>query len=434
MKKTLIMIVAGFVFFVAPTFVGAIVDIQCPAGQSPQSVLITPAVPAVTHTEVVVDTEAWDETVIDTPAIPAVTETINHPEQTTAPVFSCPDNYHYQNNGNWSERCHRDNQDINPEHTSPLGVLCPTGYTQAGTNENTTCKIAAWDEVMIITPEIPAVTHIVHHDAVTHEKIVIDTPAVDAVYEMQCVKYPTHRWCTAQENGSYIAQALPDSQENPTGYPWTSNNPTCIDLCSQVEGLQITTELCPAPVDGYWSDWSPKSEQCGFSGEQTRTYTPAINGGVEVDPQGATTKPYTNNACIVTHSSGGSSTGGSIPFGFTPAVGRVLGASTSCLPYLNTYINPGDKDSSTSEVSKLQSFLNDYLGVNLKIDGVYGKKTESELKAFQVKNFDDILAPWVNLGTVKSDTKGTGYVYKTTQRKINLIKCPELDLPLPALQ
>jgi hypothetical protein len=45
----------------------------------------------------------------------------------------CPTNYHWQNNGNWNERCHRDNgvpHEGNPEHVAPTG--CPTDYTQSG--------------------------------------------------------------------------------------------------------------------------------------------------------------------------------------------------------------------------------------------------------------------------------------------------------------
>jgi hypothetical protein len=99
-------------------------------------------------------------------------------------------------------------------------------------------------------------------------------PATDA-----CV-VPTHRWCSLQDDGSYKAEAIPVSQEEHPGYPWTNENPTCIDLCSKIEGLQMTTELCPAPVvvDGYWSDWSQKSDQCGYKGEQTRTCTPRYSG------------------------------------------------------------------------------------------------------------------------------------------------------------
>ncbi len=42
----------------------------------------------------------------------------------------CPIGYHWQNNGNWNERCHRNNNDINPEHTAPTG--CPADYTHVG--------------------------------------------------------------------------------------------------------------------------------------------------------------------------------------------------------------------------------------------------------------------------------------------------------------
>lgn len=60
-------------------------------------------------------------------------------EKSTDPIVSCPLFYHYQNNGNWNQRCHRNFNWIHPEHKAPNGVSCPEGYTESGENENTTC-------------------------------------------------------------------------------------------------------------------------------------------------------------------------------------------------------------------------------------------------------------------------------------------------------
>lgn len=111
--------------------------------------------------------------------------------------------------------------------------------------------------------------------------------------------------------------------------------------------------------------------------------------------------------------------------------GKVLGAST-CSPYLTQYIKYGNKNNNKEEVKKLQEFLNENLGLNLTIDGNYGLKTYNAVKAFQVKYSKEILDPWF-FTTPEKAKEGTGYVYKTTQRWINMLKCPELKLPILAL-
>lgn len=111
--------------------------------------------------------------------------------------------------------------------------------------------------------------------------------------------------------------------------------------------------------------------------------------------------------------------------------GSVLGVTTSCAPYLYTYIMYG-VDNDESEVMKLQQFLNEYLGYNLPIDGFYGLDTYNAVKVFQLKHSQEVLSPWVGI-TLQNASKGTGFMYKTTQRWINMIKCPDLNLPMPML-
>lgn len=112
--------------------------------------------------------------------------------------------------------------------------------------------------------------------------------------------------------------------------------------------------------------------------------------------------------------------------------GQVLGAGTTMCStiYLNDYLFFGRKNNS-EQVKLLQAFLNEHLGLTLTVDGVYGKTTRDAVKAFQVKYLDEVLIPWKPFG-LKSE-KGTGNVYKTTKRKINLIKCADLNLPIPQL-
>jgi hypothetical protein len=57
-------------------------------------------------------------------------------------------------------------------------------------------------------------------------------------------------------------------------------------------------------------------------------------------------------------------------------------------------------------------------------DGNFGSKTETALKAFQLKHADKILTPW-------GITQPTGIFYLTTQTEVNNIMCPTLSLPIP---
>lgn len=163
--------------FLAP-LVASADTLSCPAGQMVASVEVTPAtdaVPAVTHTvhhdavthtETVIDTPAWDETVTDTAAY---------------------DSFTYVGNGHG---------DYDQHNTYASGRIYYAGkwYSYEGHNHG------AYDIV-----HHAAVTHTVHHDAVTHEvtvtdaeaydEEVVDSPAVpgtDAVYEDQCVTDPDY--------------------------------------------------------------------------------------------------------------------------------------------------------------------------------------------------------------------------------------------------
>ncbi len=115
--------------------------------------------------------------------------------------------------------------------------------------------------------------------------------------------------------------------------------------------------------------------------------------------------------------------------------GQVLGASTTCGYYLTGYITPAryaNGQNDPVEVMKLQVFLNKELGLNIPISGYYGPVSEAAVRQFQLKYSSDVLAPWVPHGLVNA-VAPTGYVYKTTQRLINMIMCPSLNLPIPQL-
>ena len=66
------------------------------------------------------------------------------------------------------------------------------------------------------------------------------------------------------------------------------------------------------------------------------------------------------------------------------------------------------------EVKKLQTFLNQLEWERLEVDGIYKLVDQEAVKRFQKKYQNDILTPW-------NIQEPTGYVYKTTVKKINQI-------------
>ena len=145
-----------------------------------------------------------------------------------------------------------------------------------------------------------------------------------------------------------------------------------------------------------------------------------------------------NNSSSVTITVAGGGGGGGTTVGVpggggvtTTSTGQVLGAS--CGLYLTQYIHPVRQSlNDPTEVDKLQTFLNMNLGANLSITGQYNNSTIQAVNQFQTKYHTEVLAPWVPLG-LPTEFTPTSYVYQTTQRWINLIMCPPLNLPMPNL-
>lgn len=82
------------------------------------------------------------------------------------------------------------------------------------------------------------------------------------------------------------------------------------------------------------------------------------------------------------------------------------------------YHSFGDKG---GDVATIQLFLKDHGYYNGKVDGVYGIKTFTAVRAFQADYSKQVLDPW-NI----NDSKGTGIWYKSTRKKANqLAGCPE---------
>ncbi len=99
-----------------------------------------------------------------------------------------------------------------------------------------------------------------------------------------------------------------------------------------------------------------------------------------------------------------------------------------------TYMKMGKKNNDVEDVKRLQSFLNENMGANLPVSGYFGSLTKKWVKKFQVMHHAEIIQPWEDAGYTGKDLKdGTGVVYKTTKRAINLIKCATLNEPMPEL-
>ncbi|NMB92349.1 MAG: hypothetical protein GYA31_01860, partial [Parcubacteria group bacterium] len=160
------------------------------------------------------------------------------------------------------------------------------------------------------------------------------------------------------------------------------------------------TWQCVEDPEGQYSDFASCEAACV---EPTTTTLPPTGGGP--GPQFAPT--------------------GGVVAGAATGPGEVLGASTECTPYLLKYIKLG-ADNDPEEVKKLESFLNEQLGINLPLDGIYDQADYNAVKQFQLLMKDKVLAPWVEVGCLPNVDTPTGYVYRTTKWTINSFFCPEL--------
>jgi len=98
--------------------------------------------------------------------------------------------------------------------------------------------------------------------------------------------------------------------------------------------------------------------------------------------------------------------------------------ATEC-NYLLEYLKI-DKVNNPVEARKLQTFLNNFEGFSLEVNGIFDEPTFNAVHAFQLKYSEDILDPW---GVDFS----TGYVYITTKKKVNEIYCQK-EFPLTSAQ
>lgn len=187
--------------------------------------------------------------------------------------------------------------------------------------------------------------------------------------------------------------------------------------------------------------WQLTDVSCDYDGESegetiTNGESIEVGSGDNVTCTFTNTKEESETPQSQTPNGGGGGGNGPIAgsFGVVTGGGLVLGASTSTVPgnaamcsdvLLTQYMRRG-RANNPEQVRLLQTFLNGELNSNLPVTGFFGLLTENAVKAFQTKHAADILTPW-------GLTEPTGFVYKTTLRRINLIHCTSLSIPMPDL-
>lgn len=116
---------------------------------------------------------------------------------------------------------------------------------------------------------------------------------------------------------------------------------------------------------------------------------------------------------------GGGGSGGS-------SNGEVLGASTSCAQFTQ-YHDTGDTQ---SEVIALQTFLNEYMGAGLSVNGTYDHATTQAIHNFQAMHWNEIIKPWLGAPS-EINPNTTGRTRQTTMTAMNfIIGCPNAALYL----
>ncbi|TSC85662.1 MAG: hypothetical protein G01um10148_1048 [Parcubacteria group bacterium Gr01-1014_8] len=206
------------------------------------------------------------------------------------------------------------------------------------------------------------------------------------------------------------------------------------DVCPDTDGIQLSEEDC-SEVSEEETDLCPED---GIQTELPCAETVETPQGTSTPDNGGTTDPSPYEGVIFCW---GVPCPPSAPE--TPAepatsdigeavveevAGEVASASCSAI-LLTSYIGKGKE--TADDVKILQEFLNKEMGLALEVNGEFDAATRGAVKAFQLKYADEILAPWIPFGLKQN--MPTGYVYKTTQRMINMLMCPGTEIPMPEL-
>ncbi len=203
------------------------------------------------------------------------------------------------------------------------------------------------------------------------------------------------------------------------------------------EGTVLTLTATPDEGSNFDSSWSGA---CSGSAPCTLT----ITGPTTVNAH------FAKNAVVTPPPAGGGGGGGGGVFippgglvipGSTSGAGAVLGASTgptgavlgdsTCTPHFSKHLLNGYGTHDTWTVTELQKFLNEYMNAGLEITGAYDTATVKAVRAFQDKEFAQVITPW-------GIKKNTGHFYLTTLRMANIRYCElhgdvSLSIAMPAL-
>lgn len=322
--------------------------------------------------------------------------------------------------------------------SDPVNELTETfvkTFTISGTPLGGTLDIAADNSYSVILngEELCADTSEFNYSLAGQDACVV--PASMLQNGLNTIEFTVKNW----------AQAGGTQATNPAGllYKLTFNENSCIpepqDACPNMEGFQESESECQEeePVD-----MCPDMEGIQQSIDECQENEPqdacpemeGFQGSIEeCEEEGPEQPPQINNIQEPIGPRGGGQ-----PHPPGGEQGEVLGEEitdeqlNACGLYLLEYIRHG-ANNNPEQVIKLQQFLNEQMGANIPLTGFYGPLTMQWLKEFQLKWKDQVLRPWVQAGLYNDENIPTGYVYKTTKRWINILKCPLLNISMPEL-
>ena len=332
------------------------------------------------------------------------------------------------------------NQCVLPPPPPPVDV-CPlvTGVQVVGPCADTLCvPPATWDveDQLCVTPPPPPPTDVCPLVTGVQES----GPCADTLCETPATWNVESQACVPPPPPTDVCPNIEGTQEvAPEGYIIVEGlclpvPPPPSDVCPNIEGDQETIPEGYIVIEGDCvEDTTPPGptpeESCVTSG-MTWSNGECIRsggGGLGISyftycEDGTYDKPKEWPYCVWKNGLPATTTATTTP----PVV--VTPPAASCGPLLSTYMGLG-KTNNPSEVSILKTFLNGEMGTNLGGDPDFDLLTFNAVKSFQVKYWNEVIAPWAPWGL----DVPTGYVFKTTLHKINALSCPTLNAPFPVL-
>ena len=183
-------------------------------------------------------------------------------------------------------------------------------------------------------------------------------------------------------------------------------------------GVATDTSLIDTGVLGTTTLTYSVTDMLGLSASTTREVV-IIAGSTTGTSTPTTTPTVTPPSTPPGGGGGGSFYGGFSSYASGGSGAALLGTTTAAAPascpLLTEYLRYG-ADNDPTEMVKLQSFLKDSQGLDVNVNGAFDESTLAAVNAFQAKYLSDTMGPW-------GATRTSGYVYITTEKKINEIAC-----------